>query len=508
MKRHILPVFLVLLLLIPSAGAAGVPSLSNFQKRTIYTPGQYTDVAASAWYAGPVQAAYEYGLMQGTGGSFNPSGNLTIGEAVAIASRVHATYQGSGYSFPQGTPWYQPYVDYAAANGIASRFPDYSPAISRAAFVMIMSNTVPDAAMTSINTVEEGAIPDVTSGVNYYNAVYRFYRAGILSGTGDTHAFEPNNKITRAEVSVILSSLVDPTLRKSFSLTAQPLMLFGPGGQTTIVSPNEIGRYTAQGWIQTNLSTLKQYPDQIAVSSIEDMEQKLVAATQAHKEIVTFLVPAGQEAAYSKALGDDIRRFNDIANLRRTYTNGKGELKATITYPDAVRIMAYLEGRTTSLSSEDQSTLQAARTVCTSVIHDGMSEYDKVKALHDYLVNFNTYQETGDRSHAAIGALIDGKTVCEGYTRAMQLLCYLNGIEAIYIRGTSTSSNGESGNHGWNKVKVDGTWYNVDVTWDDPTGSTPMLRYDYFLISDSKLSKNHQWTNYPHIPASPRDYSA
>ncbi|MCI8478423.1 MAG: S-layer homology domain-containing protein [Oscillospiraceae bacterium] len=252
MKKRIVSAFLALLLLIPAAGAAGTPGLSNFQKSNAYTPGQFSDVASNAWYASSVQAAYEYGLMQGTNGKFNPGGNLTIGEAVAIASRVHATYQGNGYQFPASNPWYQSYVDYAATNGVAApQYPDYNAAISRAAFVMIMANTMPDAALSAINSVEDGSIPDVAPNINFYSAVYKFYRAGVLSGTGDTREFQPSNKITRAEVSVILSSLINPALRKSFTLKVQPVTLYASGGRTITVNPSEVNSYLSVGWSKT-----------------------------------------------------------------------------------------------------------------------------------------------------------------------------------------------------------------------------------------------------------------
>ena len=197
MKKRIPSLVVLLSLLIslcaPALAATegeAAPGLSNFTRSQTYTAGQFTDVESGAWYAGPVQAAYEYGLMQGADATiFNVGGNLTIGETVAIASRLHATYQGTGYTFPATTPWYQSYVDYATANKIASAYPDYGATISRAAFAMILTNALPAEALAQVNSVEENAIPDVPADANYHDAVYHLYRAGVLSGTGSTHAF-------------------------------------------------------------------------------------------------------------------------------------------------------------------------------------------------------------------------------------------------------------------------------------------------------------------------------
>ena len=170
MKKRLLSLVLTLslslsLCLTPALAAAG---LSNFTKSKPYTPGQFTDVASSTWYTSAVQAAYEYGLMQGSSDTtFNVSGKLTIGETIAIAARLHATYQGNGHTFSTSEPWYQTYVDYALTNGICQAYPDYTAVISRASFAMILTNALPPEALTAINTVEENGIPDVPSDANY-----------------------------------------------------------------------------------------------------------------------------------------------------------------------------------------------------------------------------------------------------------------------------------------------------------------------------------------------------
>ncbi|WP_167693430.1 DUF5050 domain-containing protein [Sporosarcina ureae] len=51
-------------------------------------------------------------------------------------------------------------------------------------------------------------------------------------------------------------------------------------------------------------------------------------------------------------------------------------------------------------------------------------------------------------------------------------------------------------NHGWNKVKIDNVWYNLDSTWDDPVPDRKgKVGYGYFLVSDKQLAKTHSWNN-------------
>lgn len=123
---------------------------------------------------------------------------------------------------------------------------------------------------------------------------------------------------------------------------------------------------------------------------------------------------------------------------------------------------------------------------------DGLSDLEKVYRIHNYLVN-NTYyaiESTDPNIYTAYGALIEGKAVCSGYSKAFQILSHRAGVPSIYVSGIAF--NGESmESHAWNKVMVDGDWYNIDVTWDDPVSTRPILRYDYFLKSDRELKDHH-----------------
>ena len=158
----------------------------------------------------------------------------------------------------------------------------------------------------------------------------------------------------------------------------------------------------------------------------------------------------------------------------------------------------FFYGRCYFCSAFDEETTDWAEQVIDQIVRPGMSEYDKVKAIHDYIINTTQYDvdglESGDfaeTSFSAVGVFVYGKAVCQGYAYAFELLCELVGIECEYVTGF-----GNGGDHGWNQVKVDGVWYNIDLTWDDPIFKyngviAPMLRYDYFLISDSQMYQDH-----------------
>ncbi len=125
----------------------------------------------------------------------------------------------------------------------------------------------------------------------------------------------------------------------------------------------------------------------------------------------------------------------------------------------------------------------------------GMSStYDKLKHFHDYLVYNSTFELAEDAYNSSIynafsgGTSKQGNIQCAGYARAMQYLCDKAGIDCMVITG----ENAEGSTHAWNKVKVEGEWYNIDATWDDPILSTPdhkYLRYNFFLVPDSWINE-------------------
>lgn len=198
------------------------PSLYNFEKSQSYTPGQFADVPAGAWYAEGVSSAYELGLMKGTGaGAFSPTGSISVMETITLAARIHKTYYEGNATFATGTPWYQPYWDYAVKNGIVTegQFTDTTAPATRAVFAQILANALPEEALEEINQVDSGAIADIPAGAGYEGAAYKLYRAGILTGSDAKGSFQPQSTITRSEVASIAARMAVEGSRKRVTLT-------------------------------------------------------------------------------------------------------------------------------------------------------------------------------------------------------------------------------------------------------------------------------------------------
>ena len=128
----------------------------------------------------------------------------------------------------------------------------------------------------------------------------------------------------------------------------------------------------------------------------------------------------------------------------------------------------------------------------------GKSDYEKIKIVHDYLIDTTEYESDLSQYNVydIYGALVNKRCVCEGYAKAFQYLMNELGIENTIVIGTGTNSKNQTEKHAWNYVKLDGNWYAVDVTWDDPiiTGGGKLnnkSRYEYFLKGSNTMSKNH-----------------
>ncbi len=127
----------------------------------------------------------------------------------------------------------------------------------------------------------------------------------------------------------------------------------------------------------------------------------------------------------------------------------------------------------------------------------GKTEFDTVKNIHDYLVKTIAYSNNvSGNVYSARNALVKKACVCQGYALAFYEVAKAAGIDVIYVTGTAYDKNNNSEAHGWNKVKIEGRWYSIDCTWDDPTPDEPgRILYTYFLLADEDMAYDHAWDN-------------
>ena len=108
------------------------------------------------------------------------------------------------------------------------------------------------------------------------------------------------------------------------------------------------------------------------------------------------------------------------------------------------------------------------------------------KIIHDYIVEISEYKDLeAPYSHEMPGVFLYGIGVCEGISKAFKYLCDKIGIQSGIVIG---NVKGEAASHAWNQIRIEGEWYNIDVTFDmNLSRSAGDLRYDYFNVPDTVL---------------------
>ena len=120
------------------------------------------------------------------------------------------------------------------------------------------------------------------------------------------------------------------------------------------------------------------------------------------------------------------------------------------------------------------------------------TDLEKVFYVHEWLVQNIAY----DREHLSDGvqddhnlrgALLEGTAVCDGYAKTYALTLRKLGITGVLVTSKDIG-------HAWNMVELDGNWYQVDCTWDDPVDGSDQLGYcmhKHLLCTTEEMNTNH-----------------
>lgn len=170
------------------------------------------------------------------------------------------------------------------------------------------------------------------------------------------------------------------------------------------------------------------------------------------------------------------------------------------------------------------NSLKNAVNTAKNSIGTGLSKTEVLVAAHDYLIKrctydlpyskkLETYKNSTDftpnyNKHSAYGVMCLKSGVCSGYAYAYRLILASYGIDCRFVESQSM-------NHAWNLVKLNGKWYHIDVTWDDPDaatdwtkkGSGTLVYYTYFLLNDNEIWQQNHYGWAPNLRSSSATYS-
>jgi hypothetical protein len=247
------------------------------------------------------------------------------------------------------------------------------------------------------------------------------------------------------------------------------------------------------------------------VYTLEELEKTLFEAIHNLEDSIFFKIHGYAEEKYNNTiLLSDFQKstYEDYGFQGvRTSLVGEGKnkvLEVNLRYSFTIDELKQMKAEVDKKSEE----------IIARIIKPNMTDIEKEKAIFDYIIKNAQYSTTlSDTTDApkeeyiAYGVLVKGEGVCDSYSKAMNKLLTMAGVESHYIVGMGTNSRGKSA-HSWNIVKLGGEYYHVDATWGDPTGGKPTIDYAYFNVTDKKISKNHSWdrTQYPACTATKYAY--
>ena len=193
-----------------------------------------------------------------------------------------------------------------------------------------------------------------------------------------------------------------------------------------------------------------------------------------------------------------------------TQTETKGQENVPATKPAAHDTSAYpaysssnnYSELTKSYSNVTEDDINTINSILNSIIKPGMIETEKIRTVHNWIVCNTTYNDNyydrGD-SFNHVSNLLNNKTgVCQGYSVTFYIFMKQMGIPCTLVMGKT-----DKVSHAWNAVKLDGNWYYIDVTWDDPVVNVTSnylggdnISYEYLLCTYNHISKTHTEDNY------------
>ena len=120
------------------------------------------------------------------------------------------------------------------------------------------------------------------------------------------------------------------------------------------------------------------------------------------------------------------------------------------------------------------------------------TDLEKVFYVHEWLVQNIAYDrehlsDDVQDDHNLRGALLEGTAVCDGYAKTYALTLRKLGITGVLVTSKDLG-------HAWNMVELDGNWYQVDCTWDDPVDGSDQLGYcmhKHLLCTTEEMNTNH-----------------
>lgn len=239
-----------------------------------------------------------------------------------------------------------------------------------------------------------------------------------------------------------------------------------------------------------------------------------------HIDYYTWSTYNGHTADYAQY--QSVHQFKSVAGRSADYQfeSDTYQLTQKVDSTDGLLWAVYNKATPVFVSANSvaEQVYNKAKQILRQICDDGMTDFEKALAIHDYVVMNVSYDHTSlstalqdhqmRYSHFLEYAMLNNVGVCDAYAKMFMLLCNMEGIKTIMISGATNANDITGTGHAWNKIYLDANadgqkeWYAVDCTWDDGTsplgtGTYEVLSRKYFLIPESYIDTRYEEKDYP-----------
>ncbi len=185
--------------------------------------------------------------------------------------------------------------------------------------------------------------------------------------------------------------------------------------------------------------------------------------------------------------------FEDIENIMKSIIKKDPYLRCTITSikwstTNTINGVYNVNIKATHILSATKrnETDKKIDDILSNIIKPNITDDEKVKAVHDYIVTNSKY-DTSSVFYSDYDLLTEGKSVCNGYALLTYNMLKKLNIPVKFVFGTSDSQP-----HVWNMVKLGDYWFHLDTTWNDPVPDRGNISsYNYYMLTDEEITKDH-----------------
>lgn len=237
---------------------------------------------------------------------------------------------------------------------------------------------------------------------------------------------------------------------------------------------------------------------------LDAMGQYIRSCDDALKMAYTVRIAKGATGSMSK---DDVKNYIfDCTGLGYYFTYSIDsvsvdgipcwEVDLQVEYRPSVAILrAYKSGKTSSLTSEEKQVLDIAKGIVKQAkqqkgaLAQERFIHDEIIRRVDYVSHDGISENDRKRMHGCVGALLDGRANCQGFSDAFYLLGSMLGMNVRIMNNTFQNKDA----HTWNAIEVNGKWYMVDVTYDNDSAvfDEKVPHYAYFNFAEDMAGKTH-----------------